>query len=76
MTPNWMRCLVPREWSPDQALLAVNLLRQAMDAVWGVHGDDMATALAEDRYRDRMDDYLGLDDLADVDLDDMDDLPF
>jgi hypothetical protein len=73
MTHNWMRCLVPREWSPDEALLAVNLLRQAMDAVWGVHGEDMAAALAEDRYRDKLGDYVDTDEVADVDLDD---LPF
>lgn len=74
-----MRCLVPREWSPDEALLAVNLLRQALDAVWGVHGEEMADALAEDRYRDHIGDYVGpdpMDDLANVNLDDFGDLPF
>lgn len=76
MTHNWMRCLVPREWSPDEALLAVSLLRQALDAVWVVHGEAMADALAEDRYRDRIDHYVKPDDLADVHLDDVDDLPF
>lgn len=76
MTHNWMRCLVPREWSPDEALLAVNLLRQARDAVWAVHDEGMADALAEDRYRDRMDDYFESDDIGDVNLDELGDLPF
>ncbi len=78
MRHNWMRRLVPREWSPDEALFAVNLLRQAVDAVWAVHGEDMAAELAEDRYRDRIHDYIGpdpMDDFPDVNLDD-DDLPF
>lgn len=73
MRHNWMRCLVPREWSPDEALLAVSLLRQALDAVWAVHGEEMADALAEDRYRDKLGDYVNTQDLAEVDLDD---LPF
>jgi len=76
MTHKWMRCLVPREWSADEALLAVNLLRQAMDAVWGVHGEAMADALAEERYRDRMDDYFESDPLGNVNLDDHGDIPF
>ena len=72
MRHNWMRALVPREWSPDEALLAVNLLRQAMDAVWAVHGEEMAAELADDRYRDRLGDYVELEE-EDTDPDD---LPF
>lgn len=65
-----MRALVPREWSPDEALLAVSLLRQAMDAVWAVHGEEMAAELADDRYRDRVGDYVELEE-PDTDLDDI-----
>lgn len=74
MTPNWMRVLVPREWSADEALLAVSLFRQAASAVWAVHGDAMAAELAEDRYADRLGDFL--DDPEDPVRDDMYDIPY
>lgn len=37
--------LVPRDWSGEQALVAARLLRQALDAVWDVHGEEMAAAI-------------------------------
>jgi hypothetical protein len=40
-----MRFLVPRCWTGEQALVAAALLREALDAVWDVHGEDMAVAL-------------------------------
>ena len=76
MTHNWLRCLVPREWSADEALLAAKLLRKALDAVWGVHGEAMADALGEDRYRDRMEDYFEPEDLGDLGPGDFDDIPY
>lgn len=75
MTHNWLRRLVPRSWTADEALLAVDLLRQATDAVWEVHGEAMAELLgAEAEYQDRLDRYVEFDDERDVNLDD--DIPF
>lgn len=42
-----LRFLVPRDWTGDQALAAARLLRLALDAVWAVHGEAMAVALAD-----------------------------
>lgn len=68
MTHHWLRFLVPREWTANQALLAVNLLKQASDAIWAVHGEDLGDALGNDPdYRDRLADYVEIDD---------DDIPF
>ena len=62
MTHNWLRLLVPREWSAHQALLAVNLLKQASEAIWAVHGEDMTDALGGDTdYRHRVADYVEFD---------------
>ena len=47
MSRPWLRRLVPRSWDGDQALLAAAVLKEALDAVWAVHGEEMALALAE-----------------------------
>lgn len=39
--------LVPAGWTGEQALRAVNVLNQAVDAIWMVHGDAMAHVLFE-----------------------------
>ncbi len=52
-----LRMLVPRGWTGEQALLAARVLRQALDAVWDVHGEEMAFALGEtpvDRWHEVM----------------------
>jgi hypothetical protein len=75
MTHNWLRRLVPRSWTADEALLAVDLLRQAVAAIWEVHGEEMAEALGSElEYRDHLDRYVDLDDERDLDIDD--DVPF
>jgi hypothetical protein len=62
VTHNWLRFLVPREWTPEQALLVVQFLRQARDAVWEVHGEKMAAVLGQERqYADRLAEYIDLD---------------
>ena len=64
----WMCFLVPRDWTGEQALLAARVLRLALDAVWEVHGEEMAAVLGdapESRWRDVM------DDLNEVDRDDI-----
>ena len=59
MIQNWMRYLVPREWSVDQALLAVNLLNQAQDAIWHMHGAVMFDAIMLERaYAEHVADYI------------------
>ena len=65
--------LVPRLWSADEALAAVHLLRQFIDAIWEVHGAEMAAEVAEAPERWRLDELL--DDVPDDDVPD-DDLPF
>ncbi len=72
MNPNWIRFLVPRAWTPEQALAAVGALQQAIDAVWAVHGDEMASALGELGP----DSLTGLDVLREDPLDTQDDIPF
>ena len=68
MSPVWMKALVPRCWTGEEALLAVRLLRQATDAVWEVHGEDMVALLVEvPAFRDHATDYLQTDE---------DDFPF
>ncbi len=47
MSRLWLRHLVPRSWDADQALLAAALLKDALDAVWAVHGERMALHLAD-----------------------------
>lgn len=73
MTDALLRTLVPRDWTADQALVAVRLLRLAIDAVWEVHGEEMARALDDHQARrERVwEDYF---DVA-VDVID-DDIPF
>lgn len=62
MSRGWMRFLVPRGWSGEQALLAASLLRQALDALWSVHGEEMAANLYDwprERWSEVMsDEYL------------------
>lgn len=53
----WMCFLVPRDWTGEQALLAARLLRKALDAVWEVHGEEMAAILGE-RSESRWGDVL------------------
>ncbi|MFH1463666.1 MAG: hypothetical protein ABIO70_04695 [Pseudomonadota bacterium] len=61
--PGFLRYLVPREWSAEQALLAVELLGQARRAIWDVHDESMAAALSDDQERfDRLQDFVGDDD--------------
>lgn len=43
----WMCFLVPRDWTGEQALLAARVLRLALDAIWEVHGEDMAMVLGD-----------------------------
>lgn len=45
MTHALLRFLVPRDWTGEQALAAVRLLRAASQAIWQVHGEEMALAL-------------------------------
>jgi len=45
MTHTWIRFLVPREWTAEHALMAVGILQQTIDAIWAVHGEEMAVAL-------------------------------
>lgn len=47
MNRRFLRLLVPRCWTGEQALAAASLLRAALDAVWHVHGEDMAAALGD-----------------------------
>lgn len=47
MSRAWIRHLVPMAWDGQQALLAAALLKDALDAVWAVHGEAMAERLAE-----------------------------
>ena len=64
---------MPREWTADQALVVVALLRQASAAVWEVHGETMAAVLSKDaRYRDRLSDFVEFDE----DWPTEDDIPF
>ncbi len=66
----WMCFLVPRDWTGEQALLAARVLRLALDAVWEVHGEEMATVLGdapESGWRDVM---------WDIDEVHEDDIPF
>jgi len=42
-----LRLLVPRCWTGEQALAAAGLLRAALDAVWRVHGEEMAGAMGD-----------------------------
>jgi hypothetical protein len=67
----WLQRLVPVAWTGEQALLAVNLLRDAMDAIWAVHGEDMAAQISE-WPRERWDRLMTLE----GENTDDDDIPF
>ena len=57
--------------SGEEALAAVRVLRQIIDAIWEVHGEEMVVEMADapDRWR--------LDELVDIpERDDIDDVPF
>jgi lambda repressor-like predicted transcriptional regulator len=58
MSHRWMRGLVPREWSGEQALFAAALLRAALDAPLHVHGEAMAIELG-DQPAEIWDEVLG-----------------
>ena len=66
-----LRTLVLRSWTPHEALLAASILRQALDAVWEVHGQDLVEALA-DCPPERWTDFYA-EDLDEVDGDDLPD---
>lgn len=71
MTHNWIRYLVPTEWTGRQALAVVELLKQATDAIWLVHGERMADALGDDRdLLDHLDRFVQPEESPD------DDIPF
>ena len=63
MSPSWLRFLVPRDWTGEQALLAASLLRAALDAVWAVHGEEMACVLGTRSRWPQQDDLPNVDDL-------------
>jgi hypothetical protein len=44
--------LVPRAWTAEQALDAVELLQQLIAAIWSVHGAAMGKAMVEVRAVD------------------------
>lgn len=58
MTRLWMRAIVPREWTGEQALFVAGLLRTALDALWHVHGEAMAATLG-DQPSECWDEVLG-----------------
>lgn len=61
MIHNWMRHLVPMEWSADQALLAVRLLKLAQHAIWQVHAALMFDAIAREKaYAEHLADDVDL----------------
>ena len=67
MSRPWLRFLVPRDWTGGQALLAATVLRNAMDAIWAVHGEEIAYALGQ-RSPTRWSEALPhVDDLIDED---------
>jgi hypothetical protein len=68
-----LRALVPRAWTGEEALLAARVLRAALDAVWEVHGHQMAEILT-DRPLDGWSQHFA-DDLEQDDID-QDDSPF
>ena len=47
-----MTTLVPTDWSGEDALRMVDLLRQAIDAIWRVHGPSMAEILHDPEETD------------------------
>ena len=76
MKHNWLRFLVPRDWTAEQALVAVEFLGQVRAAVWDVHGEDMACAIDSDpAHRARLDRYIDLED-GDEHEEEDEDIPF
>ena len=82
MSARWLAALVPRDWTPDQALTAVRLLKMAQDAIWWVHGQAMVEFIGEvDPELEHLDDVFDPDALDDLDPQeppyaDLDDIPF
>jgi hypothetical protein len=62
---------VPRLWAGEDALAAVRMLRQIIEAIWEVHGERMAGELEASPDRWRMDELLDV-----PGFDDIDDIPF
>lgn len=50
--------LIPRLWSAEEALAAIVLLRQIIDAIWEVHGENMAHEALSAPDRWAIDDLL------------------
>ncbi len=73
-----LRFLVPRDWTGEQALAAVGLLRAASQAIWQVHGEEMALTLGELPRSDPAWRGVGddLDDHPELDRLPEDDIPF
>jgi len=69
MKKRMFQSLVPRAWTGDQALRAVTLLRAIIDAIWAIHGEDMAVAIGDWPQEQ-------WPDLMNCDLKDEDDIPF
>lgn len=65
-----LRNLVPQSWSGEQALLAARLLRAALDAVWDVHGEDMAFSLGQTPF-DEWSEAMPPDDPFEIDDEDI-----
>jgi len=40
--------LVPRGWDADEALSVCRFLQEILDAIWDVHGDQIAERLLQD----------------------------
>lgn len=80
-----IQALLPRQWSGEQALAVVRILREANDAIWEVHGEKMVEDLRQPdlsavpwhlRARAGLPSDLGdLDDLDELDPADFDDIP-
>lgn len=82
MSARWLAALVPRDWTPDQAVAALRLLRMAQDAIWWVHGEAVVDVIGEiDPQLERLDELIDPDALGDLDPQDLpyadlDDIPF
>ena len=50
--------LIPRRWAPEEALAAVRLLRMMVEAIWEIHGEEMAAAAFQDPERWPLDELL------------------
>lgn len=60
---NFLRYLVPTEWSAEQALLAADFLGQVREAIWTVHVEVMTEAiLADPARRHWWSDFVELED--------------